>query len=171
MAMSNIRQRSAKKKGATERDARAQKDSERAEESQIAVRKLVEGWMEQDGGRAGRVLLLDAFVNEGMVDIDAVAKAFGLSKTQLAETLGVSREAFYKRARIEAPKTQARLREMLEILGRILNWAGTKEHAMAWYRSQPVSALGGRTAESLVKSGEATMVRDYLDHIAVGGYA
>jgi hypothetical protein len=42
---------------------------------------------------------------------------------------------------------------------------------MAWCRSQPIPALDGRTAEALVKAGRATAVRDYLDQIALGGFA
>jgi hypothetical protein len=42
---------------------------------------------------------------------------------------------------------------------------------MAWYRAQPIPAFGGRTAEALVKEGKAAAVRDYLDHVAVGGFA
>jgi hypothetical protein len=42
---------------------------------------------------------------------------------------------------------------------------------MAWYRSQPIPALDGRTSEALVKSGQAGAVRDYLDHMALGGFA
>jgi uncharacterized protein (DUF2384 family) len=113
-----------------------------------------------------------SFVAEGgALDVDRVAGALGVSKTQLAETIGVERETLYKRARSEAPKTQARLREMLEVLSRVMEWAGGKEQAMAWYRAQPIPAFGGRTPESLVKSGHATALRDYLDHLALGGYA
>ena len=42
---------------------------------------------------------------------------------------------------------------------------------MAWYRAEPMPAFGGRTAEALVKSGQAGAVRDYVDHLATGGYA
>ena len=42
---------------------------------------------------------------------------------------------------------------------------------MAWYRAEPIAEFGGRTAESLVKDGKATAVRDYLDHVALGGFA
>ncbi len=42
---------------------------------------------------------------------------------------------------------------------------------MAWYRAEPIPAFGGRTAEALVKSGSAGAVRDYVDHLATGGYA
>lgn len=107
----------------------------------------------------------------GLVTVDKVAATFGMSKGQLAETIGLSREALYKLARLEAPKTQSRLKEMLEIVSRVSGWAGGKEQAMAWYRAQPIAAFGGRTAESLVKDGQAAALRDYLDHIALGGFA
>ncbi len=98
-------------------------------------------------------------------------KSFGFSKAQLAETAGLSIETFYRPDRLAAPKTQARLREMLEIVSRVADWAGGKDQAMAWYRAEPIAAFGGRTAESLVKDGKATAVRDYLDHVALGGFA
>jgi hypothetical protein len=60
---------------------------------------------------------------------------------------------------------------MLEIICRVRVWSGGDTQAMAWYRSQPIPALDGRTAESLVKSGQAGAVRDYLDHMALGGFA
>ncbi len=107
----------------------------------------------------------------GLLAIDRVADTFGMSKVQLAETVGLKREAVYKAGRLRAPKTQARVREMLEIVSRVSDWAGGKEQAMAWYRAQPIPAFGSRTAESLVKSGKASALRDYLDHIALGGFA
>jgi hypothetical protein len=112
--------------------------------------------------------LLDA---NGVVAVERVADAFGMSKQQLADTIGLARETLYKPTRAGAPKTQARMREMLEVISRIEDWAGGKLQAMAWYRAQPIPAFGGRTAESLVKSGHASAVRDYLDHIAMGGFA
>ena len=113
----------------------------------------------------------DFFDADGAVAADRVADAFGMTKFQLADTLGLARETLYKSSRAHAPKTQARMREMLEIIGRIENWAGGKLQAMAWYRAQPIPAFGGRTAESLVKSGHAAAMRDYLDHMAMGGFA
>ncbi len=98
-------------------------------------------------------------------------RLYGLTKKQLAETAGLAPESLYKRDRLAAPRTQTRLREMNEILTRVSDWAGGPAQAMAWYRSEPIPAFGGRTAESLVKSGEATALRDYLDSIALGGFA
>jgi hypothetical protein len=107
----------------------------------------------------------------GRIAIDDVADTFQMSKGQFAETLGLKRETLYKAGRAAAPKTQTRVREMLEIISRVADWAGGEAQAMAWYRAQPIAAFGGRTAEALVKSGEAAGLRDYLDHIAIGGFA
>lgn len=116
--------------------------------------------------------LIAAFIDEsGHVAVQRVAESFGMSKAQLAETVGLGRETFHKAARTHAAKTQSRVREMLEIVSRISAWAGGKEQAMAWYRAQPIAAFGNRTAEALVKSGQAAAVRDYLDHVAMGGFA
>jgi hypothetical protein len=107
----------------------------------------------------------------GAVKVDDVADAFAMSKAQLAETAGLAREVFQKASRRDSPKAQTRVREMLEIISLVQGWAGGPAQAMAWYRAEPIPAFGGRTAEALVKSGQAGAVRDYVDHLATGGYA
>jgi len=107
----------------------------------------------------------------GTLDTDRVAEAFKLTKFQLADILGLSRETLYKSTRANAPKTQARMRDMLEIISFVEDWCGGKLQAMAWYRAQPIPEFGGRTAESLVNAGHASWVRDHLDRIALGGFA
>jgi hypothetical protein len=42
---------------------------------------------------------------------------------------------------------------------------------LAWCQEVGIPALGGLTAEELVKSGKAKSVMAFLDHIAVGGFA
>lgn len=112
------------------------------------------------------------FIDEaGIIDVDRVADAFRMTKGQLAETVGLAAATVSKAERRTAPRTQSRMLEMLEIVSRIREWAGGETQAMAWYRSQPIPALDGRTPEALVKAGEAGAVRDYLDHLALGGYA
>jgi hypothetical protein len=119
----------------------------------------------------GSNLLVTFLDSKGHISVGRVAKRFGMSKVQLAETIGLRPETVYRAARLEAPKTQTRATEMLEIIGRIADWAGGEKQAMAWYRAEPIAAFGGRTAESLVKDGKASAVRDYLDHVATGGFA
>lgn len=105
------------------------------------------------------------------VDVERTAEVFNMTKGQLAETVGLAADTLQKAARRNAPKTQARVTELIEIIARLEAWAGGRPQALAWYRGQPIAALDGRTAEALVKSGKAGLVRDYLDHLALGGFA
>jgi large subunit ribosomal protein L7/L12 len=73
-----------------------------------------------------------------------------------------------KSSAVTPPDTKA---EEREILHRIERWAGSTQKARFWYRAEPIPAFGGRTAEALVNEGKAADVRDFLDHIAVGGFA
>lgn len=102
---------------------------------------------------------------------DEVAERFGVNKRELALTVGLAPATLQRKARAEAPATLARLGEMTDIISRVSAWAGGDRQAFAWYRAQPLPEFGGRTAESLVKSGKAAAVRDYLDHLALGGFA
>jgi len=75
------------------------------------------------------------------------------------------------RTRPAAQRRHKRANEILEIISRVADWAGGEVQALAWYRTEPISAFGGRTAESLVKEGKTAAVREYLDHVAGGGFA
>jgi uncharacterized protein (DUF2384 family) len=127
-------------------------------------------------GRKGRSAVSHPFSTQflepdGRVAIDQMMQALRMTKSNLAETIGVATETLQRTARTDAPKTQARLRETAEIISRVSPWAGGPMQAMAWYRAEPIPAFGGRTAESLVKEGKASAVRDYLDGVALGGFA
>lgn len=121
--------------------------------------------------RSGSPFVAGFMDKSGIVDVERVANAFRMTKGQLAETAGLGAATISKSDRRSAPRTQARVTEMLEIISRVRDWAGGEAQAMAWYRSQPIPALDGRTPEALVKSGKAGAVRDYLDHLALGGFA
>jgi Protein of unknown function (DUF2384) len=107
----------------------------------------------------------------GRFDQDILAAQFGVTQRDIAETAGLSASATYRKARMASASAQARLMEMSEILRRVTDWAGGGRQAFAWYRAEPIPAFGNRTAESIVKGGQATALRDYLDHIALGGFA
>jgi Protein of unknown function (DUF2384) len=106
-----------------------------------------------------------------LFDHDTLANQLGVTKRDIAETAGLSVSATYRKSRATTPLAEARLAEMGEILRRVTQWTGGGRQALAWYRAEPIPAFGGRTAESIVKSGKATALRDYLDHLALGGFA
>ena len=119
----------------------------------------------------GTEFLNDVIEDDGRVRTDRLSDRLRVTKMQLAAAAGLSRDAVSKSARLGSPATQARLRDMAEILNRIRPWAGSVEAAFAWYRSQPLPAFGDLTAEDLVKQGRAEAVKRHLSRIAAGGYA
>jgi hypothetical protein len=115
--------------------------------------------------------LTDVFEEDGTIRPDRLADRLHITKVQLATAVGLSKEAVIKHDRLHAPKTQARLRDVIEILNRIRGWAGSNQAAFVWYRSAPLSSFGDMTAEDLVKQGRAEAVKCYISRIAAGGYA
>ena len=115
--------------------------------------------------------LTDVVGADGFVAPDGLSRALRIAKGELAIASGLSRDAVSKTARLKARATQARLRDVAEIINRVLPWAGSAPQAFAWYRAQPLPSFGDRTAEDLVKEGQAEAVKAYLSRIAVGGYA
>lgn len=109
--------------------------------------------------------------SDGMVEPARLTNELQISKQELATAAGLSRDAVSKTARLKAPATQGRLRDFIEIIARVLPWAGSVPHAFAWYRAQPLPSFGDQTAEDLVKAGRAEAVKAYLSRLAVGGYA
>jgi len=118
------------------------------------------------------ITFLDQVISrEGRVEPDQLSQALRVTKGELATASGLSRDAVSKTRRRQAPATQARLRDLTEIINRILPWCGSVPQAFAWYRSQPIPAFGDQTAEDLVRAGRSEHLKSYLAGIAVGVFA
>ena len=101
-----------------------------------------------------------------------IAGALRTTKAEIADTLGLSRDALSRTARIRATKTQTRLREMVEILHRVEGYTGSPPLvAYAWFRSEALPGFAGLTPDQLVRQGKAALVHAHLDRIMAGGYA
>ena len=100
-----------------------------------------------------------------------IAEALRTTRSEIAGTLGLGRDAFSRASRIRARKTQTRLRLMLEILNRVEAATGSPLAAYAWFRSEPLPGFGGATPDRLVREGKADRVHAYVDRVAAGGYA
>ena len=108
---------------------------------------------------------------DGRIEPSRLVHELRITRNELATVAGLARDAVSKSSRQNARVTQARLRDVAEILGRVLPWAGSVAQAFAWYRAQSIPAFGDQTPEDLVKEGRAEAVKAYLSRIAVGGYA
>lgn len=100
-----------------------------------------------------------------------VADELRTTRSEIAATLGLGKDAFTRRSRIRARKSQVRLRQMLEIMNRVEAEMGSPLSAYAWFRSARLPGFGGATPDLLVREGKAEQVHAYLDRVAAGGYA
>src|SRR4051812_14711367 len=94
-------------------------------------------------------LLNDVINHNGLIDADRLSAALRITQIELAAASGLSQDAVSKKKRLQAPAPQTRLREVAEIINRILPWCGSVTQAFVWYRSQPIPAFGDQTAEDL----------------------
>lgn len=108
------------------------------------------------------------FAEEGQFAPARIATVLRTTKDEVAQTVGLGRDAVMRPDRIASPKTQKRLREMVEILNRVEPRFGSALIAYAWYRSEPISGFGGKTAMQLVREGNAAQVMDYIDAVEAG---
>ena len=112
------------------------------------------------------------FIEDRMFSPTRVADALRTTRAEIADTLGLGRDAVSRASRIRARKTQTRLRQMLEILHRVKAETGAGDlAAYAWFRSEPLPGFDDMTAGRLVREGRAAYVHAYLDDVADGGYA
>ena len=114
---------------------------------------------------------LSEVTGEKGVSPDRLSAALHITKSELALAAGLSRDAVSKAARSNSVVTQARLREVSEIINRVIPWAGSELAAYAWYRSEPLPGFSGQTAMQLVQSNRADDVLTYIDAVDAGIHA
>ncbi|WP_372423955.1 MbcA/ParS/Xre antitoxin family protein [Salinarimonas chemoclinalis] len=114
---------------------------------------------------------LDAFAEHGEFAPGRIAEQLRTTRDEIAQTVGLGRDAVLRPERIASQKTQKRLREMVEILNRVEPRFGSALIAYAWYRSEPLAGFGGQTAMQLVREGRASEVMDYIDAVDAGVFA
>lgn len=119
-------------------------------------------------GKAGRSAKSGRFVSTSVTK-SAPRSSAGVWVSR-SEAQSALHQVVYGHATGEALRA-IRLRESAEIMAHVKDWAGGLDEAGRWFRSQPIPSLGGRTAEAMVMSGQASLVREYLDHLSQGGHA
>ena len=112
-----------------------------------------------------------AFVDNEVFSPTLIADALRTTKSEIAGTLGLGKDAFTRASRVRARKTQVRLRQMLEILNRVEAVTGSPIAAYAWFRAEPLPGFGGATPDRLMREGRGDQVHAYLDRVMAGGYA
>jgi hypothetical protein len=114
---------------------------------------------------------LDAYVNDGIFDPRRIADTLLTNAEDLARTAGLGKDAIQRAVRVRQPRTQRRLRELVEVLNKVEPRFGSPLVAYGWFRSQPLPGFSGQTAMQLVQAGRASDVLDYIDAVDAGIHA
>lgn len=114
---------------------------------------------------------IQEFVRDDQFSPALIARALRTTQAEIAETLGLPRDALSRKSRVRADRTQTRLRQMMEIIHRVAEYQGSLLAAYAWYRSAPLVGFGGMRPVQLVREGHADWVHAHLDRVMDGGYA
>jgi hypothetical protein len=111
---------------------------------------------------------LALYADNGLFAPKKIAEALRTTSEEMAQTAGLGKDALQRSERIKSPKTQRRLREIIEILNKVEPRFGSALIAYAWFRSEPLSGFSGFTAMQLVRAGRADDVMSYIDAVDAG---
>ena len=111
------------------------------------------------------------FQAQGQFAPDRIAALLLTTRDEIASTVGLGRDSIARKDRVGSPRTQRRLREMIEIVNQVAPRFGSAAMAYAWYRSEPLAGFDGRTAMQLVQDGKAQQVLEYVDAVDAGVFA
>ncbi len=109
--------------------------------------------------------------NDGLFEPKKIATQLRTTSEEIARTVGLSRDAIQRKARLHSDKSQRRLRAMVEILNKLEPRFGSPMMAYAWFRSEPLPGFSGATAMTLVQEDRGQEVLEYIDEVDAGGYA
>ena len=109
--------------------------------------------------------------DEGLFDPVKIARSLRTTVAELADSCGLGLDAVQRKDRVRSVKVQKRLREVVELLNFLEPRFGSALMAYAWYRSEPLSGWGHKTAMDLVALDRIGDVYDYIDSVDAGIYA
>ncbi len=100
-----------------------------------------------------------------------MAELLGLSMDSVAALAHTHRNTMSRTP--ASPQVQTGLGDIVKILVRAtqLMEGGAPGRAVLWFKNQPLSGFGGKTAMELVREGKTAAVMEHLEMLADGVYA
>jgi uncharacterized protein (DUF2384 family) len=111
------------------------------------------------------------YADQGLFAPARIAAAWRTTGAEVAASAGLGRDAVQRRERVTSDRVQRRLRQMVEIVNKAEPRFGSALMAYAWYRSEPLPGLGGRTAMTMLQEGRADEVLALIDAVDSGVHA
>jgi uncharacterized protein (DUF2384 family) len=96
-----------------------------------------------------------------------LSKALGVKVANLAQLTGVHRNTLRNPS---SERLQGRMREMVKVISAATELTGDIDKAIYWYRNEPITDYGHRTAAELVADGHAEAVLAYIRDLENGAH-
>jgi uncharacterized protein (DUF2384 family) len=113
--------------------------------------------------------LLSDISEQDFVSPQRMSSRLRLPLAELAKLAHVHRNTLARRP--ESAAVQKSLTPVIKILAAAEELAGDADKAIIWFRHQPITGYGGRTAQELVEAGHADAVLAHLEDLRDGSYA
>jgi uncharacterized protein (DUF2384 family) len=103
------------------------------------------------------------------LDPEAMARRLSITFSELAATIGVSRNTLT--AKPASPKAEAAMRPLVKILSLATDATGSVDRAIIWFKYNPIISLGTKTPMEHVRDGHADWVLGHIENVLNGVYA
>lgn len=115
-------------------------------------------------------LLANLVDDIGMFRLELVLHHLNISGEKLASLLALDGcndiETF-----INTEPHKTIMKQSVALIDKVDEWCSSKANAIDWFISEPIPALGNVTPRNAVLSGNYKALNEYIDAIALGGYA
>jgi len=108
--------------------------------------------------------------NNFIIPISLIDK-LQVSIKELSDSTGLNASSLETESLAQTEAIQHRLREMVDILNKIIPWSKNINQAYKWYKTEPLPSFAELTAMELVKQGKSGVVMQYLERIDKGGFS
>lgn len=103
------------------------------------------------------------------LNADAIARRLAISLSELAATIGVSRNTLA--AKPASAKAESALRPLAKIIALAAEATGSMDRAVIWFKYNPILSLGTKTPMEHVRDGHADWVLGHIENVLNGVYA
>ena len=118
--------------------------------------------------------ILNLINRNGDVAIDRVLSLLDCNESELANSLGFNFNEINNadlNLLLKTPMTYQHLLMMVCVVNFLNEMEVSRRDAFEWYLSEPIPALGGLTAQTVIFNNNFEYIMDYLQMFKLGGYA
>jgi hypothetical protein len=109
--------------------------------------------------------------DDGFIDPYLIANYFHTTIEYVSFLISLDFNILKNNHRSREHKCPSRLQAVIKIISKLTLWTNSDQLSYAWYRSEPVPAFGGLTAEHIVRQHNIEIEERYIEHLVADSFA